>query len=222
MSLRNQIDEGSPERPADFTLEETLAIIGAGGRNGRNKALASLLAENAANKNAVAVSGTPGVNAAALEQIRAAVAEGVQKVFGLAAGILTHGYPVGHGEYRYGRYKPYKLYRYTYESGGRGYVIPMMRARDGFHVLLYDDKGNHIREGVARQRSMDEVMRSFARSRDAYDLGCVVEKQEVDDSDVFKWFAELAMKKSCGPLLTAQGPLPDNILAFKPKKELGA
>jgi DNA-binding transcriptional MerR regulator len=37
--------------PADFTLEETIAIIGDGGKN---KTLAALLAENAANKNAVA------------------------------------------------------------------------------------------------------------------------------------------------------------------------
>jgi hypothetical protein len=44
--------EKSGKDPADFTLEETLAIIGEGGRN---KALASLLAENAANKNALAV-----------------------------------------------------------------------------------------------------------------------------------------------------------------------
>jgi DNA-binding transcriptional MerR regulator len=42
--------EKSGTTPADFTLEETLAIIGEGGKN---KALASLLAENATNKNAV-------------------------------------------------------------------------------------------------------------------------------------------------------------------------
>jgi transposase len=52
MSLRNKIGEGSPENPADFTLEETLAIIGEGGGN---KTLASLLAENAVTKNALAV-----------------------------------------------------------------------------------------------------------------------------------------------------------------------
>jgi hypothetical protein len=38
---------------ADFTLEETLAIIGEGGKN---KTLAALLAENAANKNALVAS----------------------------------------------------------------------------------------------------------------------------------------------------------------------
>jgi hypothetical protein len=55
-TLRNKIKEklegGSPERPSDYDLEETLAIIGEGGGN---KALASLLAENAENKGALAV-----------------------------------------------------------------------------------------------------------------------------------------------------------------------
>jgi hypothetical protein len=54
--LRNQIkeklDQGSPENPSDYDLEETLEIIGEGGKN---KTLAALLAENAANKNALAV-----------------------------------------------------------------------------------------------------------------------------------------------------------------------
>jgi predicted transcriptional regulator len=44
--------EKSGKDPADFTLEETLTIIGEGGKN---KALASLLAENAVTKNALAV-----------------------------------------------------------------------------------------------------------------------------------------------------------------------
>jgi hypothetical protein len=42
----------SGQDPADFTLDETLAIIGEGGKN---KALASLLAENAVTKNALMV-----------------------------------------------------------------------------------------------------------------------------------------------------------------------
>jgi transcriptional regulator with XRE-family HTH domain len=42
--------EKSGKDPADFTLDETLAIIGEGGEN---KALASLLAETAATKNAL-------------------------------------------------------------------------------------------------------------------------------------------------------------------------
>jgi transcriptional regulator with XRE-family HTH domain len=44
--------EKSGKDPADFTLDETLAIIGEGGGN---KPLASLLAENARNKDALAV-----------------------------------------------------------------------------------------------------------------------------------------------------------------------
>jgi hypothetical protein len=50
--------EKSGKDPADFTLDETLAIIGEGGGN---KALASLLAENAMSKNALAVQGAQGV-----------------------------------------------------------------------------------------------------------------------------------------------------------------
>jgi predicted transcriptional regulator len=44
--------EKSGKDPADFTLEETLAIIGEGGGN---KALASLLADNAVTKNALTI-----------------------------------------------------------------------------------------------------------------------------------------------------------------------
>ena len=52
MSLRKKIDDGSPENPADFTLEETLAIIGDGSNN---RALEALLREHAANRTALAV-----------------------------------------------------------------------------------------------------------------------------------------------------------------------
>jgi hypothetical protein len=55
-TLRNKIKEklegGSPERPSDYDLDETLAIIGEGGGN---KVLAALLAENAENKVALAL-----------------------------------------------------------------------------------------------------------------------------------------------------------------------
>jgi hypothetical protein len=56
---------------ADFTLEETLTIIGEGGKN---KALASLLAENAANKDALAIQtghNQAGALLAAIEGLRA-------------------------------------------------------------------------------------------------------------------------------------------------------
>jgi predicted transcriptional regulator len=57
--------------PADFTLDETLAIIGEGGGN---KALASLLAENAVNKDALAIQtghNQAGALLAAIEGLRA-------------------------------------------------------------------------------------------------------------------------------------------------------
>jgi hypothetical protein len=76
MSLRNKTGEGSPENPADFTLEETLAIIGEGGKN---KALASLLAENAANKNAVAVQNAPPNREYLPKALEKAVQEAVEK-----------------------------------------------------------------------------------------------------------------------------------------------
>jgi hypothetical protein len=50
--LTEKLGEAGHGKSADFTLGETLAIIGEGG--GR-KALASLLAENAANQNALVV-----------------------------------------------------------------------------------------------------------------------------------------------------------------------
>ena len=55
--LRNKLNNGSPENPSDFTLEETIAIIRDGGKN---KTLASLLAENAASKNAISVNTVKG------------------------------------------------------------------------------------------------------------------------------------------------------------------
>jgi phage anti-repressor protein len=160
-----------------------------------------------------------------LEQIRALVAEGVQKVFSLAAGLLMYGYPVEDGKYRYGRRTPCMIYRYIYESGGRGYAIPGKNVRNGFHVLLYDNQGNFIREGVASRRllDMDATMGSFARGwKGDYDLGPVGERQVVDDRDVFRWFAELALKKPWAALSDTREPLPDNILEFKPRKGLGA
>ena len=55
-SLRNvivkKLEKGSPEKPSDFALEETLAIIGDGGGN---KTLAALLEENSKNKNALSI-----------------------------------------------------------------------------------------------------------------------------------------------------------------------
>lgn len=61
MQLRNtileKIKKGSPERPSDFSLEETLAIIGDGGGN---KTLAALLEENSKNKNALSIAGSGG------------------------------------------------------------------------------------------------------------------------------------------------------------------
>jgi DNA-binding transcriptional MerR regulator len=45
--IKEKLDQGSPECPSDYNLEETLVIIGEGGGN---KTLAALLAENADNK----------------------------------------------------------------------------------------------------------------------------------------------------------------------------
>ena len=59
-------------KSADFTLEETLAVIGEGGKN---KALASLLAENAANKNALAI---PNDISARLDRIERAICQFAQ------------------------------------------------------------------------------------------------------------------------------------------------
>jgi hypothetical protein len=52
LRISEKLEHGSPEHPSDYDLGETLEIISEGGGN---KALASLLAENAANKNALIV-----------------------------------------------------------------------------------------------------------------------------------------------------------------------
>jgi DNA-binding MurR/RpiR family transcriptional regulator len=53
-AILEKLEHGSPERPSDFDLEETLAIIESGG----NATLAALLRENAANKSALTVAGS--------------------------------------------------------------------------------------------------------------------------------------------------------------------
>ena len=62
MQLRKSIikknKKGSPEKPSDFSLEETLAIIGDGGGN---KTLAALLEENSRNKNALSIEARTGI-----------------------------------------------------------------------------------------------------------------------------------------------------------------
>jgi hypothetical protein len=61
---------------ADFTLEETLTVIGEGGKN---KALASLLAENAANKDALTTQKKPDLIPQAIENaIQMAVEKAIQ------------------------------------------------------------------------------------------------------------------------------------------------
>ena len=61
-SLRNiivkKLEKGSPEKPSDFSLEETLSIIGDGGGN---KTLAALLEENSRNKNTLSTEARTGV-----------------------------------------------------------------------------------------------------------------------------------------------------------------
>jgi predicted transcriptional regulator len=52
LRISEKLKQGPPEVPSDYTLDETLAIIGEGGKN---KALASLLAETATFKNALVV-----------------------------------------------------------------------------------------------------------------------------------------------------------------------
>lgn len=57
-SIIKKIKKGSPEKPSDFSLEETLAIIGDGGGN---KTLAALLEENSRNKNALSIEARTGI-----------------------------------------------------------------------------------------------------------------------------------------------------------------
>ncbi|MDR2798262.1 MAG: hypothetical protein LBB80_07960 [Treponema sp.] len=70
LTIKLEEAEKSGRDPADFTLEETLAIIRAGG----NDTLANLLAENAKNKEALAVQ-TGGFSQAITPQIEKAVYE---------------------------------------------------------------------------------------------------------------------------------------------------
>jgi len=72
LRISEKLEQGSQEQPSDYDIEETLAIIGEGGKN---KTLAALLAENAANKNAVALSGGTAGGIEAFEARLAGVIE---------------------------------------------------------------------------------------------------------------------------------------------------
>jgi predicted transcriptional regulator len=75
LRISEKLEKGSPEHPSDYDLGETLEIISEGGGN---KALASLLGENAINKNAVAVRAAHPFSAQKMEEL-AGLMEQVKK-----------------------------------------------------------------------------------------------------------------------------------------------
>jgi hypothetical protein len=219
MLLRKQIDEGSPERPADFTLEETLAIIGDGGKNttlaslleenAASKALTSLLEElkkNAADKDALVIYDMQGKNIAALERIAqfirdksaAAVTESISDI---RARKHTQSILCG---------KTAECYRYAYESGGRVYAIPTTKCWTKFSVLVYDSGGKCLREGIAVRDSLFETIEGLVRE---YGMGKFLVCKRVDSADFLDWRFSHSLSKPWGKLL----PPRDSILEFKPE-----
>jgi hypothetical protein len=89
--LTEKLTEAGHGKSADFTLGETLAIIGEGGGN---KTLASLLAENAATKNALAVQSEAMAKIANLperfEKFRGQTIEAVKELKARADALLEN------------------------------------------------------------------------------------------------------------------------------------
>jgi DNA-binding transcriptional MerR regulator len=114
----------SGKDPADFTLEETLAIIGEGGGN---KTLAVLLAENATNKNALI----------RIEKVKAGIERDSADYKALAQEIVGNVLP---GSELHGVKRLYARYELT--SGGRVYII---KAGANAHELLFYDQTGTLR-----------------------------------------------------------------------------
>jgi DNA-binding Lrp family transcriptional regulator len=212
LSVKLEEARKSGKDPADFTLDETIAIIGEGGGN---KTLASLLAENAMNKNAVAVFGAYDISEdAVLGQVRQAVIEGT---------IATAKCILDMRAYKYTRLalcgKREECKRYTYENGGRVYAMPMSKCWTRFNVLVYNAWGKCVREGLAARERLFTTIENLVRE---YDMGKFITCERVDFEDYLDWCLNRSVSKPWGKLFNTQRLLPDSVLGFKTEKKPGA
>jgi hypothetical protein len=213
----------SGKDPADFTLDETLTIIGDGGGN---KTLASLLAENAANKDALAVykAGSPGGSAeelckAYLESIRDTIlGEAQRQLMDAAAGRVPDLMQ-----------KSVETQRYLLTKGGRVYIC--YHRRNGIYgmILVYDADGICVRQGFGmNERKVEgrivwdaakELLEELRRK--GKDLGEMEECRRVQTVDIFIWRFELGLKKAFQSAPIALAQQPGKILDFRPAKAPG-
>jgi transcriptional regulator with XRE-family HTH domain len=113
----------SGKDPADFTLEETLAVIGEGSGN---KTLAVLLAENASNKNALI----------RIEKTKAGIEQYLTEYKALVQETINNVLPGSEIS------SVKRLYaRYDLTTGGRVYVI---KAGGNIHELLFYDRAGTL------------------------------------------------------------------------------
>jgi hypothetical protein len=194
--------------PADFTLDETLAIIGEGGGN---TALASLLADNAANKNALAVF---------LKKTEALIGEMMKAV--------TDRLEEGASGWLQAR--RVHILRCMLANGGRIYIYPVAGKKIAKTVEMYDNVGRRIRVGLAKDTkdgALYGVVEDMARLGFGREEGTVVTRTEVDAGDLFRWQTDLLVRKEGFPGISNTGKLEaaagsGNILEFKPLKAFGA
>jgi hypothetical protein len=193
LRISEKLRQGSPEHPSDFTLEETLAIIGEGGGN---KTLASLLADNAAKTTAVA---------RMLQESEQLSAEGAKNMAVLVTNIKSQKYlrAALTGKAAWCR-------RLMYMGGGRVYAIPTSKCATVFSVLVYDSWGRCLREGFAYRENFYETVEGLVRE---YNLGERIVSEDVGASDVFEWRAGCAIRKPLEPLYAMLRMQPD-----KPKQ----
>jgi hypothetical protein len=203
LRLSEKLEQGSPESPSDYDLEETLAIIGEGGGN---KALAALLADNAARKYAVEHLQTP----------EKAVAEGVGNIVSLIANMNVHKYLQAALT---GKAK--RCRRITYTSSGRVYAIPTTKRESVFNVFVYTNRGKLLREGFAMRGGFYETVESLVQG---YGMGGYITSEDVDGGDILTWLAGCSLRAPWGTLLTAPEAAAGsgNILDFKPLKAFDA
>jgi hypothetical protein len=203
LRLSEKLKQGSPESPSDYDLEETLAIIGEGGGN---KALASLLADNAAQKAAVRL----------LQEPEKAVAEGAGNIVSLISGMNGHKYLQAALT---GKAK--RCRKTTYTGGGRVYAIPTTKRENVFNVFVYTNRGKLLREGFAMRGGFHETVESLVQG---YDMGGYITCEDVDVGDMLAWLAGCSLRAPWGTLLAAPEDAAGsgNILEFKPLKAFGA
>jgi hypothetical protein len=211
--LSKKLEKAGHGVSADFTLDETLAIIGEGGGN---KTLASLLADNAATKNALA---------AQTDRITVAKKAYTESIDTARKCIIdaADGRIPDHGK------MPVRAERYMLSKGGRAYVYRSRENGRYGDIYIYNADGVFIRQGIgytepkATGRTIGDTVEELVAElvKKGKDVGTVGAFSVVPAVDVFVWMMELRAAKAVDALALPEQPS-GTIIEFKPRKGISA